>query len=123
MWRSDTAAESVSVFGRSRRFMMNAEQIRTIAILLVALFIIWRFARPKPALRIVVADGQVQSHHGLPQTQIRRVIEFLEHDVALRGKVTVKGGRDAHGVWRIHASGNIDEGAAQQIRNFLKLVL
>jgi hypothetical protein len=51
------------------------------------------------------------------------VIDFLERDVELDGKVVVAGGRDANGVLRLHFRGNIAEGTRQQVRNFLKMVL
>jgi len=102
---------------------MSGDKLFTIAILLAAIFIVWQIVRPKYPLRIVVDGGEVKSHQGVAQAQVRRVVEFFEHDVSFDGKVTVVGARDAQGVLRIRFRGDIDQGTAQQIRNFLKMAL
>lgn len=92
---------------------------------LVALIIvfIWVALRRKHPLEIVIRNGRVTSHRGLAKAQVRRVVDFLERDVALDGKVVVTGGRDANGVLRLNFRGNTNEATRQQIRNFLKMVL
>ncbi len=102
---------------------MSGEQVWTIAVVCVAIYFLAKIARPRYPLRIVLADGQVVSHDGLAKARVKRVVEFLERDVHLNGRVTVCGIRDAQHEWRIHFQGRIDEGTAQQIRNFLKLNL
>jgi hypothetical protein len=84
---------------------------------------IWVALRPRHPLKIVIRNGRVTSHRGLAKAQVRRVVDFLQRDVALDGNLVIAGGRDANGVLRLIFRGNIDEGTRQQIRNFLKMVL
>jgi hypothetical protein len=102
---------------------MTSEQIYTIAILAIAVFIISKFLRPKYPIRIVTKDGRVQSHQGIAKAQVSRVVDFLERDVRFNTNVTIFGVRDPQGVLRVHFKGRVDQGTAQQIRNFLKMTL
>ena len=92
------------------------------ALALVA-FIVWVGTRRRNRLEITVESGRVTALHGVAKAQTKRVVDFLERDVALNGKVKVVGGRDRNGVLRISFRGNIDEGTGQQIRNYLKMIL
>ena len=95
-------------------------------VLLLAAFAIlaaWLFLWRRYPLEITVQDGHVTALRGVAKAQTRRVVEFLERDVALGGKVKVVGARDPQGVLRINFRGRVDEGTQQQIRNYLKMVL
>src|SRR5262245_13237621 len=92
------------------------------ALALVAL-VVWFATRRRNRLEITIDGGRVTKLQGVAKAQCRRVVDFLEHDVALNGKVKVVGGRDGNGVLRIDCRGNIDEGTSQQIRNYLKMIL
>lgn len=102
---------------------MSSDKLITILVLAAAAFIVWEMLRPKYSLRIRVEGGCVKSHTGVAQGQLKRVIEFLEHDLATEGNFTILGARGQRGALHISFRGDIDQGTAQQIRNFLKIVL
>jgi hypothetical protein len=77
----------------------------------------------KTQLRIDVKDGCVTELRGVAKAKVRDVTDFLERAVTSNGKVKVLGRRDPQGVLRLSFRGKIDEGARQQIRNYLKMTL
>jgi hypothetical protein len=99
------------------------DQALFVCAIVLAAVVVWAVMRRWQPVEITVDNGRVTGLRGIAQAQTKRVVSFLEHDVALNGKVTVVGNRDANGVLRINFRGNIDEGTRQQIRNYLKLIL
>ena len=51
------------------------------------------------------------------------MVQFLEHDLALTNRVTIRAGRTRNGVLKLNVSGNVDAGTKQQMRNFLMMVI
>jgi hypothetical protein len=80
--------------------------------------IVWA-ARPKWSVTIVVGPDGVKSYRGVPQGQAGKIKTFLENDVSLDGKVTIRAMRGPNGRLHIFFSGRIDPAARQRIRNFL----
>ncbi len=51
--------------------------------------------------------------------QIRAIQQFLNDDVQPAGPITIRGTRQARGLWRFEIQGPLDTGAKQRIRNYL----
>lgn len=83
---------------------------------------IWAM-RPRYQLRIVVCDGSVESLRGAAARQTDRIVEFLQHDVSLNGRVTIMVNKRPNGYFQLAFRGPVDEGTKQQIRNFLITIL
>jgi hypothetical protein len=100
----------------------NDQTLFVCGLALVAI-VVWAVMRRQHPLEITIENGHVTALKGVAKAQAQRVVHFLERDVAVNGKVTVLGGRDANGVLRISFRGKIDEGTSQQVRNYLKMIL
>jgi Protein of unknown function (DUF3634) len=104
-------------------FPFSSDSLSTWCLVALVIVFILIALRRKHSLEIVMKNGRVTSLHGLARAQVKRVVDFLERDVAPDGKIVVVGDRDQNGVLRLNFRGRIDEGTRQQIRNFLKMVL
>jgi hypothetical protein len=76
-------------------------------------------ARPKWSLLIVACPEGVVSHRGLPKSQEGRILSFIENDLTLDGRVTIRAARGRDGRLRMAFSGRLDPGTRQRVRNFL----
>jgi uncharacterized protein DUF3634 len=121
--RANSAASKTIALAGPIMLAFGNDVIATWCLVALIIVFIWVALRRSHQLRIVVKNGRVKSHRGITKAHVRRVVDFLERDVALDGNVVVVGDRDNNGVLRLNFRGNIDEGTRQQIRNFLKMVL
>jgi len=96
--------------------------IRFVVIVLIR-YVVWRVIRPRYAVRIVIDDQGIKYHHGLPAAHEREVLEFLQEQLSLDGKLTICANRRADGYLRIFFKGRIAPGTQQQIRNFFNSVM
>jgi hypothetical protein len=95
----------------------------TMVLVAVGGYCLWNISRPKWMLEIVVLPDGVKSCRGLPKAQEQKIVNFLQHDVSLPGKVRIRGTRSRNGRWHIAMAGSLDAGMRQRIRNFLITVL
>jgi len=67
---------------------------------------------------IVVRDGRVECSKGVPLAMRSDLTQFLLHDLALRGPVTILGARRG-GRTSLRFRGRLDKREQQRIRNYL----
>lgn len=91
-------------------------------VLAAIVFLLWWVLWPRPEFVIVFRNGRIEFRGRFPEALRLQTIQFLQHDVLMRGLVKISGRRRRDGSLHVDFSGPVFAEDRQRIRNYLTTV-